>query len=307
MSDQSAVLLVNRRARRAPGPGMLAAIRRTLARRFRVDERHPQSAEESSEAAREAAGERHDVVIAAGGDGTIGAVAHGLAGTGAPLGILPCGTANDLARELGLPSDPDAAARVIAEGTPRATDLVSVNGRTFCTVGGLGLVSSSTVAVGRLKGRGPRTRRAVEVLGQTIYKLAGVRHIMARDITWTLHLRWRDPDGGEHADEAVVHGLFVTNHRTCGGGLVIPSEGDAHDGVFELALIRPVGRTRLLQALGALSAGRAVPAGTFTVIRATEATIETDREDAFTADGDLLGTGRSFHLAARPDALRIVR
>lgn len=68
--------------------------------------------------AREAAGEGVPIVVAAGGDGTIAEVAAGLAGTAARLGILPFGTANVLAWELGLPPRPEAAAEVLAAGRP---------------------------------------------------------------------------------------------------------------------------------------------------------------------------------------------
>ncbi|WP_149538468.1 diacylglycerol/lipid kinase family protein [Siccirubricoccus phaeus] len=69
--------------------------------------------------AREAAGRGCPLVVAAGGDGTIAEVAAGLAGSAAGLGILPLGTANVLAWELGVPLAPEAAAAVVAEGAPR--------------------------------------------------------------------------------------------------------------------------------------------------------------------------------------------
>jgi diacylglycerol kinase family enzyme len=65
---------------------------------------------------------RYHAIIAAGGDGTIGTTASQLAGTGIPLGILPMGTSNDVARALGIPLDGAAAASVIASGTPTEVD-----------------------------------------------------------------------------------------------------------------------------------------------------------------------------------------
>jgi YegS/Rv2252/BmrU family lipid kinase len=82
------------------------------------------------------------LVVAAGGDGTVAAVADGLIGSDVPLGILPLGTANVLARELGLPLEPDEACALLASSEETATlDAMRVGGRPFFTQVGVGLDS----------------------------------------------------------------------------------------------------------------------------------------------------------------------
>jgi diacylglycerol kinase (ATP) len=80
-----------------------------------------------------------DLVAVGGGDGTLNAAAFGVIERGLPLGILPMGTANDLARTLDIPPDLDAAARIIAEGHTRRIDLGLVNGQPFFNVASVGL------------------------------------------------------------------------------------------------------------------------------------------------------------------------
>jgi diacylglycerol kinase family enzyme len=80
-----------------------------------------------------------DLVAVAGGDGTMNAAAEGLVATGLPLGILPTGTANDLARTLGIEADLEAAVKVIAAGHTRRIDLGLVNGHPFFNVASMGL------------------------------------------------------------------------------------------------------------------------------------------------------------------------
>jgi YegS/Rv2252/BmrU family lipid kinase len=80
-----------------------------------------------------------ELIIAAGGDGTMGAVAGELAGSKARMGILPLGTLNHFARDLGIPNDLDQAARVIAAGNSRAVDIAEVNGRAFVNNASIGL------------------------------------------------------------------------------------------------------------------------------------------------------------------------
>ncbi len=83
-----------------------------------------------------------DLVIVCGGDGTINAAARGVLDTGLPMGILPLGTANDLARTLSIPADLDAAADVIAAGHRRRIDVGEVNGHPFFNVASIGSASS---------------------------------------------------------------------------------------------------------------------------------------------------------------------
>jgi len=88
--------------------------------------------------ARAALDEGFDAIVAAGGDGTVSCVAGVVAGTQTPLGVLALGTLNHFAKDLGVPADLDAAARIIAEGHVRALDLGEVNGETFINTSCLG-------------------------------------------------------------------------------------------------------------------------------------------------------------------------
>lgn len=91
------------------------------------------------DAAAAAVREGAPAVVAAGGDGTVSAVAGALAGTGTPMGILPLGTLNHFALDLGIPLDLDEAARVVAGGCVRQVDVGEVNGRRFVNNSSVGL------------------------------------------------------------------------------------------------------------------------------------------------------------------------
>jgi diacylglycerol kinase (ATP) len=86
-----------------------------------------------------AAADHTELVIAAGGDGTIHAVAKGLIGTQSALGIIPTGTMNDLARSLSIPETIEAACEVIAQGETHKIDVGDANGQAFFEVAGIGL------------------------------------------------------------------------------------------------------------------------------------------------------------------------
>ena len=90
-------------------------------------------------AAQAAVADGAELIIAGGGDGTISAVAEAVADTSTLLGVLPLGTLNHFARDLGIPTDLEAAARLIATGKPRPVDVAEVNGRIFVNNSAIGL------------------------------------------------------------------------------------------------------------------------------------------------------------------------
>jgi diacylglycerol kinase family enzyme len=93
---------------------------------------------ETEKRARAALRDGVDAIVAGGGDGTVSCVAGVVAGTKTPMGVLPLGTLNHFAKDLGIPADLQEAARVIAAGNVRALDIGEVNGETFINTSSLG-------------------------------------------------------------------------------------------------------------------------------------------------------------------------
>jgi diacylglycerol kinase family enzyme len=95
-----------------------------------------------------------EVVVVGGGDGTLRSAAARLAGRAAALGVLPLGTFNHFAKDIGIPLDLDGAARAIAEGTAQPRDIAAVNGRVFINHAGVGLYPHMVELRERLRGTG---------------------------------------------------------------------------------------------------------------------------------------------------------
>ncbi|GCE19617.1 diacylglycerol/lipid kinase family protein [Dictyobacter kobayashii] len=104
--------------------------------------------------ARKAAEEGADIVIAAGGDGTLHAVANGLIHTNSALGILPMGTMNNIARSLHIPEDIEKACEIIARGSSSRIDVGKINDHIFLEVSGVGLEAALFPAAEELKSKG---------------------------------------------------------------------------------------------------------------------------------------------------------
>ena len=123
---------------------------------------------------REAARSEHcDVVVAAGGDGTVGAAAAALAGTGRPLGILPLGTRNHFARDAGIPLAVEQAVDVVAAGHRRDVDVAEVNGHAFVNNSAVGLYPEM-VRFREIEETRGRTRRAA-MMRASLRALRGFR------------------------------------------------------------------------------------------------------------------------------------
>src|SRR3984957_4972678 len=123
-----------------------------------------------------------DLVLASGGDGTVSACAGGIAGSGIPLGVLPCGTGNLLARNLGLPLSVDEALTVALTGSDRRLDVGTANDRPFVVMAGIGFDAEM------LDGADERLKSRV---GWAAYVLSALRHLRDRPARVTLRA-----DGG---------------------------------------------------------------------------------------------------------------
>ena len=160
-----------------------------------------------------------DLIVVAGGDGTLNAAGKGLIEARKPLGIVPTGTANDLARTLGLPTGLDDALDVIAAGSTRPIDLGAVNGIPFFNVASIGMsVELAERLTGDLKKRFGRLGYAVAAFG-ALTRARPFRATIKKD-----------------GETRRVHTLQVAvgNGRFYGGGNQVDENAEIDDGLLDL-------------------------------------------------------------------------
>lgn len=218
-----------------------------------------------------AAGE--STVVLAGGDGSMNAAAPALIESERPFGIIPMGTANDLARTLGIPALPAEAAAIILAGHSRTIDLGRVNGQPFFNVASLGLSSE----VARRHG-GEMKRR----LGVFNYPLS----------LWRAYRDHRPFRVEIEIDGEVVRGrctqVAVGNGRHYGGGLTIADRAEIDDGWLRVYYLRPVGFWGLLRLFPAIRLGRLHRANDAAIRRAKLVEVRTKRPRTINVDGELM-------------------
>ena len=241
-----------------------------------------------------------DLVCPLGGDGTVREVAEVVVGTGVPLGLLPGGTGNLLARTLGLPFDDlGAALRVALTGTPQHVDVgrvaFDVSGederppeRVFLVMAGLGFDAAMMEgAPERLKAR----------VGWLAYALSGLRNLSGPDV------RVRITVDDRPSFRRRVRTVLVGNSGTLTGGIVLIPEASVTDGLLNAVAMSPKG------VLGwAVVAARVLTKGGHDRVEripCRQIEVHTDRPQQAQLDGDTVGFVRAMRVRVDPGALLV--
>lgn len=246
------------------------------------------------EAARRAVAAEVDLVIIAGGDGTVRVVCADLTGTGVPVALIPSGTGNLLARNLGIPLDTDAALRLALTGEDRPVDVVRCawddGEERFVVMAGLGLdaqIMDST------------NDDLKKVIRSGAYAVAAVQNAVPEPFTVTVTL-----DDGEPQQHDVVMAL-LGNVGTITGGMTLFPDANPDDGVVDLMLASPE-RVADWAKLGAqILMGREMDG--FTLLQARRIRLEADSPVPFELDGDTEGETSNLEIEVEPGALRVVQ
>src|SRR6516162_9557588 len=230
-----------------------------------------------------------DLVIACGGDGTVTACADGVAGSGVPLGILPLGTGNLLARNLGLPLDLDAALVTALTGTNRRLDTGSANGHTFVVMAGIGFDA---------KMLGDSSEPLKRRLGWAAYVLSALRHLRDRPVRVSLVA-----DGGTPL-RVRASAVIVGNVGWLQGGIRLLPDAEPDDGILDAVVLTPHGWAGWLRLAARVLLHRPVT-GEMTALRFRQLIVTADREQPWELDGEVMGGTRRLMIVTQPGRLLV--
>jgi YegS/Rv2252/BmrU family lipid kinase len=228
------------------------------------------------------AAEADEIPVVVSGDGLIGAIGGALAGSEVPLGIVPGGRGNDLARVLGIPAEPDAAVAMLAAGQTRRIDVGEVNGKRFLGIVSVGFDSEAN----RL------ANETAWLRGNLVYAYAGVRTLLGwKPARFTVRV-------GEQRERFTGYSVSVANSKAFGGGMLIAPDADLADGEFDVVTVGEVGKLRFLGNLPKVFKGTHVEEDEVRVFRASRLELSASRPFPVYADGE--------HLTDLPATLRIL-
>jgi diacylglycerol kinase family enzyme len=240
-----------------------------------------------------AASARTSIVVAAGGDGTVSRVAAGLVGTPAMLGVLPLGTLNHFAKDLGIPLDLEKAVATIAAPRVGSIDVGQVNDRVFINNSSIGIYPSIVEAREELRRLGHRKWPAFALA--TFRVLGRYRGVFVRIEFDGRQAVWRTPF------------LFVGNNEYEVDGIRLGSRARL-DGGRLFAYLAPRVRTRALPMLLARALLGRRQSGTFEIVSTPELWIDTPnaRHVQVALDGEITTMTTPLHYRTCPGALKVL-
>jgi YegS/Rv2252/BmrU family lipid kinase len=226
--------------------------------------------------------EADEVPVVISGDGLIGAVGGAMAGAETPLGIVPGGRGNDLARALGIPEDPAAAVALLVGGESRRIDVGEANGKRFLGIVSVGFDSECN----RLANETSFIRSNLVYAYSLLRTLAGWK-----PARFTIA-------AGDERIRFSGYSVSVANSSTFGGGMRIAPDAQLDDGEFDIVTIEEVGKLRFVGNLPKVFKGTHVEEDEVRVFRSPQVELSASRPFPVYADGE--------HLTELPASLRVL-
>lgn len=234
-------------------------------------------------------------IVIGGGDGTLSSVSGLVARSGAVLGVIPLGTANDFARTLGIPSSLEQACEVVAGGRVARVDLGIAGDRHFLNVASLGLGATVTMKV---------SSSGKKMLGPLAYPVATARALAS---TPRFSARIAFPAGGP--PDLICPDLLqiaVGNGRFYGGGRAISASASIDDASLDVCVITRGPVTEMLKVARRVRSGDYSGLGSVRTLRVRDLVIETTPVLPINVDGELQETHGPMRFGVLPGALKVL-
>lgn len=239
-------------------------------------------------------GDGYDLIVCAGGDGTLGNTIAGFMESGLkkPLGYIPCGTTNDYAKSLEIPKESIEAAEIIVKASPFSVDIGDMNGNYFVYVAAFGLFSDTSYST-------PQNMK--NIFGHAAYVLQGIKSLVNVP-TYNLTIEF---DGMVYTGE-FIYGM-ISNSVSIGGYRNIVSRGvEFDDGLFEVVLVRKIQNPADLQRIiNALLLGDTNEKNML-AFRANHIIIDSDIPIAWSLDGEYGGENTHAEISIHNKAVDLL-
>jgi len=245
-----------------------------------------------TEVSSELAARGHNTVIACGGDGTVNEVINGIAGTRTALGIVPLGTGNDFAVNMGISKDINLACTIIKERRIKKIDLVKVNDDRF--FGGTGCIGFDAEVAAFA------SRRRKEKSNPFLLHVMGGLLKFVSYKPKTVELRF---DGQRYFGDIML--VAFGNIRSYARGMVITPQAVSDDALLDICVVRPMPKWKVLSIFPSVYKGTHVNNKEVTLHRSRAVYVQSVRSMDLYADGDFMAT-TPFRLEVAPKHLNVI-
>jgi len=259
------------------------------ASQFRTKVVFTERAGHAAQLAEEALRDGFQMVVALGGDGTVNEVANVMAGSDVPLGILPAGSGNGLARCLGISMNFSKALRTLVAGKTRLIDTVSVNGRLYTSIAGVGFDA-----------------HVAQIFSTSVLRgMFSYLRIVLREFRRYEPKQYRLSVDGKPLEAKALMIVFA-NGNQFGYNTLIAPKSKIDDGLIDVCVFRKMPVSQMLNVGLAMITGKVFQTGYAEYVRAKEIVIHNDQAIMMNIDGEPLSFPPSVQIAVRPLSLRVV-
>jgi diacylglycerol kinase (ATP) len=240
--------------------------------------------------AKQALEEGADLVMVWGGDGTVQRCVDALAGSGVPIAIIPAGTANLFASNLGIPKDIAKAVRIGLHGERRAIDVGRINGERFAVMAGAGL----DAAMIRDADAGLKDQ-----VGRLAYLVTGARHLKDRSLEVRIQV------DGTHWYQGKAACVLFGNVPDILGGVTAFADARPDDGRLEIGIVTADGLLEWTRTLGRTAVGQVERSPFVDITSGTKFVVKLDRKAAWELDGGDRDPAKRLEVEIEPGAITV--
>lgn len=301
-------LYINEKASKATSPKLLNSILEAF-KEHNLSVRKPENMHEFLEMIAFDKNQKTDTILSIGGDGTAHTIAQHIIGTNTKLLIIPKGTANDLANELGLNSNLEEMNSILKEKNTKALDTILINGKTMITCGGIGIASRVASIVNTKRKTSKFFKLGLKVIGKKIYGLKFLSELLLKPLT--LHSLYVDSKDCPLLDKRVkTPMLFINNQSKLAGSFNIAPETKNDDGKFNVTIFLHQNKISLLLSCLQFFLGKYPKNDPKIISFETDHCTLTKLDEKpclFFGDGEIFKEEKEYQISIKPKSLNVIK
>lgn len=257
----------------------------------------------ATEIARIASDSNVDLIIAVGGDGTVNEIVNGITGSKTALGIIPTGTANDLATLYHIPTDINAACKIIKQRNTKEIDIINVNGWNYITGGGIGLHTEVARISEVIKSNKIYGNLLKQTLGSKVYILAMIFAL----IKLNNFLNYVEIYNDEKVIRIKILFMIINNQSFVGKIYHLCPKARNDDGFIDICLLKYSPNIwKMLCVLFKTLSGTHIKSSLVQSWKVKNITIKTKVELPYLGDGEIGLCSSTFNISVKPRALKLI-
>jgi len=257
----------------------------------------------ATEISRIASDSNVDLIIAVGGDGTVNEIVNGITGSKTALGIIPTGTANDLATLYRIPTDIKAACKLIKQRHTKEIDIINVNGWNYITGGGIGLPTEVARISEVIKSNKIYGNLLKQILGSKVYMLAMIFAL----IKLNKFLNYVEIYNNEKVIRIKTLFMVINNQSFVGKNYHLCPKALNDDGVIDICLLKYSPNIwKMLCVLFKTLSGTHIKSPLVQSWTVKNVTVKTEIELPYLGDGEIGLCSSTFNISVKPRAIKLI-